>query len=138
MCMCGSSAAGNELSYRNRPAPFVITVALNRRVYVPSAVDCQNSTRALRIGLQPSDDRTTPVRTCPVPVFDRSGGMPRPNGPKESLGVGWQLATCTAGAPQPVGAAASAARTTTTPSSRPMQANLYHTLTRLETAILTP
>ncbi len=50
-------------SKRKRPWAFVRTDPLVERVYRPCLLDCQNSTRAPRIGLQSSADNTTPVRT---------------------------------------------------------------------------
>ncbi len=44
-----------------------------------------------------------PVRTCPVPIFARRGGAPRPNGPEPSSSVGLQPVAVGAEAPEPGG-----------------------------------
>src|SRR5581483_11771589 len=96
----------------------------------------QNSTRACAIGRQVTEERTTPVSTCPVPVLDRCGGSPVLKGPPASCGVGahraWPADTAARPAdagPAPANAAAArspvsaavriVARVVTIPSAEP-------------------
>jgi hypothetical protein len=64
---------------------LVRTAPLPAAVYTPLAFDCQNDTRAPTIGKHDGDS-TTPVSTCPVPIFARNGAVPR-SGPPLSFGV---------------------------------------------------
>ena len=66
--------------------------------------------------LQSTEERTTPVRTWPVPILLRRGGAPRPNGPEPSSSVGGQPGA--AGADwRPPAARAARARTAADASS---------------------
>jgi hypothetical protein len=73
---------------RNLPALFVATAPVPAGVYTPFAFDCLNDRSAPRIGLHEGDN-TTPVSTCPVPIFARIGGV-APSGPPPLLSVGAQ------------------------------------------------
>src|SRR4051794_20869461 len=68
------------------------------------------------MGLQSTAERTTPLRTWPVPVFARIGGSPCPNGPNPSSGVALQVAA--AGTPPAENAASAAAASSATTASR--------------------
>src|SRR3954470_6105498 len=91
VCAGGPSwPGGGGPSRRNLPARPVVTPPLVARVYTPFAFDCQNETRAPATGVH-AGDSTMPVRTWPVPIFARSGGVPR-FGPYGSFAVGLHAA----------------------------------------------
>jgi len=53
---------------------------------MPFAFDCQNETRARAMGAHVGVS-TTPVSTCPVPIFARNGGDRSGPPPKFDVGV---------------------------------------------------
>src|SRR5829696_9583451 len=115
MWMCGgrpSYDAGKGHSNRKRPSRRVKTVALPARGQTPLRFDCQNCTAARRSGAQLIVERTTPVSTWPRPIFARTGGIPRPNGPKPSGAVAAHARAVPADPPAAVANTATIAQTT--------------------------